>query len=102
DGHGLLALYSELSDESIYLRFFSPVPAPTARDLERLTDLDYDRRFALVAELGEDIIAVARYIRSTNPSEAEVAFTVADAHQGRGLGTVMLEHLAAIARSNGI
>ncbi len=103
DGDGLLGLFSRLSDESLYLRFFSPVPSPTARDLEHLTDLDDDRRFALVAELGGELMAVARYDRSAaDPDQAEVAFTVADEHQGRGLATVMLEHLAAIAREHGI
>jgi acetyl coenzyme A synthetase (ADP forming)-like protein len=103
DADGLLGLFSRLSDESLYLRFFSPVPSPTARDLEHLTDLDDDRRFALVAELGGEFIAVARYgCSAADREEAEVAFTVADEHQGRGLATVMLEHLAAIARAHGI
>src|SRR5690625_7261837 len=50
---------------------------------------------------GSDIIAVGRYDR-TGPSEAEVAFNVADARQGSGLGSVLLEHLAAAARERGI
>src|SRR5262245_49659633 len=97
----LLALYERLSDESLYLRFFSPVPAPTAAHLERLTTIDYDDHMALVAELGDEILAVARYDR-TSSDEAEVAFTVRDDQQGRGLGTLLLEHLAVIARSRGI
>ncbi|MEX2255648.1 MAG: GNAT family N-acetyltransferase [Acidimicrobiia bacterium] len=102
DSEQLLGLYSRLSDESLYLRFFSPVPAPTARDLEHLTDIDYERRFAIVAELGDDVVATARYVRLAGVGDAEVAFTVQDQQQGRGLGTVMLEHLAAIAREHGI
>jgi acetyl coenzyme A synthetase (ADP forming)-like protein len=102
DGDQLLGLYSRLSDESLYMRFFSPIPAPTARDLEHLTDIDYDRRFAIVAELGDDVVAVARYARVARGDEAEVAFTVEDQQQGRGLGAVLLEHLAAIARSHGV
>ena len=103
DGENLLGLYSRLSDESLYLRFFSAVPAPRARDLEQLTDIDYDRRFAIVAELGDAVVAAARYIRPSGATdEAEVAFTVGDEQQGRGLGTVMLEHLAAIARERGV
>jgi len=101
DDQGLLGLYSRLSDESIYLRFFSPVPRPTASQIEHLTSVDYDRRFALVAELGDDLVGVARYDR-TGEDEAEVAFTVQDDQQGRGLGTIMLEHLAAVARAHGI
>ena len=97
----LVALYERLSDESLYLRFFSPVPAPTAAHLERLTKVDYDDHMALVAQLGADILAVARYDR-TGDGEAEVAFTVQDDQQGRGLGTLLLEHLAVIARSKGI
>ncbi|MGH8977663.1 MAG: GNAT family N-acetyltransferase, partial [Acidimicrobiia bacterium] len=101
DERRLLGLYERLSDESLYLRFFSPVPAPTAAQLERLTTVDYDTHMALVAQLGDEIVAVARYDR-TERDEAEVAFTVEDDQQGRGLGTMLLEHLAVIARSNGI
>jgi acetyl coenzyme A synthetase (ADP forming)-like protein len=102
DEDALLALYERMSSDSIYLRFFSPVSAPTAQQLERLTTIDYDERMALVAELGDDIVAVSRYDRLNQPDEAEVAFTVQDDQQGRGLGTLMLEHLAGIARSEGI
>jgi acetyl coenzyme A synthetase (ADP forming)-like protein len=101
DERRLLGLYERLSDESLYLRFFSPVPAPTAAHLERLTTVDYDAHMALVAQLGDDIVAVARYDR-TDTDEAEVAFSVQDDQQGRGLGTLLLEHLAVVARSNGI
>jgi acetyl coenzyme A synthetase (ADP forming)-like protein len=97
----LLGLYERLSDESLYLRFFSPVPAPTAAQLERLTKVDYDEHMALVAQLGDDIVAMARYDR-TGPDTAEIAFTVQDDQQGRGLGTILLEHLAVVARSNGV
>lgn len=101
DDARLLGLYERLSDESLYLRFFSPVPRPTARQLERLSRVDYRDHMALVALLGDDMVAVARY-DLVGEGEAEVAFTVDDSQQGRGLGTVMLEHLAVIARSHGI
>src|SRR5947209_6979223 len=55
DTPGLEALYDRISAESIYLRFFSPVPRPTAAQLERMTELDAHRRFAFVAELGTEI-----------------------------------------------
>ena len=103
DGDKLQDLYSRLSDESLYLRFFSPVPAPTARQLEQISEIDYDRRFSLVAELGDDIVAVARYDRTgaDEGGAAEVAFSVQDDQQGRGLGSILLEHLAAVARDAG-
>jgi succinyl-CoA synthetase alpha subunit/GNAT superfamily N-acetyltransferase len=59
-------------------------------------------RVALVAILGDDIIGVGRYDRWPGKDEAEVAFIVDDEHQGRGISTVMLEHLSAIARARGI
>ena len=101
DEPGVLALYERLSDESVYLRFFSPVPRPTAVQLERLTSIDYHDRMVLVAQLGDEIVAIARYDRSGD-REAEVAFTVDDDQQGRGLATLLLEHLAVVARGNGI
>ena len=97
----VLALYERLSDESVYLRFFSPVPRPTAVQLERLTSIDYHDRMVMVAELGAEVVAIARYDRS-GPEEADVAFTVDDDQQGRGIATLLLEHLAVVARSNGI
>src|SRR5262245_12505340 len=103
DEAGLLELYEALSDESLYLRFFSPVPRPTAAQLERITKIDHRDHMALVAELGDSLLAVARYDRvEPDSNEAEVAFTVRDDQQGRGLGTLLLEHLAVVARANGI
>jgi len=104
DGDRLQDLYSRLSDESLYLRFFSPVPPPTARQLEQISEIDYERRFSLVAELGDDIVAIARYDRTgdDDAATAEVAFSVQDDQHGRGLGSILLEHLAAVAREAGI
>jgi len=101
DEPAVLALYERLSDESVYLRFFSPVPRPTAVQLEQLTTVDYHDRMVMVAELGDEILAIARYDRSS-PGEADVAFAVADDQQGRGIATLLLEHLAVVARGNGI
>jgi acyl-CoA synthetase (NDP forming) len=55
-----------------------------------------------VAMLGEEMLAVGRYDRVPGTDRAEVAFLVDDAHQGRGLGSVLLEHLAAIAAERDI
>ncbi|MGE0878029.1 MAG: GNAT family N-acetyltransferase [Acidimicrobiia bacterium] len=102
DADRLVAFHGRLSPETIYFRFFSPRPVLTAREVERFVTVDFSDRVALVAMLGEDMIGIARYERWPGRDEAEVAFVVEDAHQGRGLGTLMLEYLAAIARRRGI
>jgi acetyl coenzyme A synthetase (ADP forming)-like protein len=102
DTERLRALFHRLSAETVYLRFFTPVSEPTAAQLSHLCTVDHSDRVALVATLGDEIVAVARYDRLRGTDEAEVAFTVQDDQQGRGLGTLLLEHLAAVAREQGI
>ena len=102
DADGLVAFHARLSPQSRYYRFFSVKPTLTPDEVHRFTNVDGVDRVALVALLGDDIIAVGRYDRWAGRDEAEVAFTVDDAHHGRGLATVLLEHLAAIGRLNGL
>ena len=102
DADRLVDLHSRLSDRTIYYRFFSPRPTLSPRDIQRFTTVDHVDRVALVAMLDDRFVAVARYDRLPGTSEAEVAFVVADEHQGRGLGALLLEHLAAAARERGI
>lgn len=110
DTQRLLALFERLSSRSIYFRFFQTKQRLSEAELRSFTDLDFVNNVALVATLQEGetehVIGVGRYCRiiaDGRPTpRAEVAFTVADAHQGRGVGTLLLEHLAAIARTHGI
>jgi acetyl coenzyme A synthetase (ADP forming)-like protein len=102
DGPALVAFHGRLSPDTVYSRFFSVKPTLSEAEVERFTHVDHDARVALVAELGDRLVGVARYDRTANDREAEVAFVVADEHQGRGIGTVLLEHLAAAARERGI
>ena len=102
DGDRLVAFHAGLSDETVFLRFFSPKPTLSAGEVERFTHLDHHTRVALVAELGDRFVGVARYERERGTDSAEVTFVVSDEHQGRGIGTVLLEHLAATARERGI
>jgi len=102
DGPGLLALYDRLSPESLYFRFFA-VPGKDAGKAEYLVQVDYDKRYAVVAEVAGAIVGVARWERlSDRPSHAEVAFTVADDFQGRGLGSLLFQRLATLARARQI
>src|SRR5690349_5869942 len=103
DAPAIVEFHSRMSDRTRYLRYFSPYPRIPERDLERFVNVDHHDREALVIVTGPRILAVGRYERLGPESpEAEVAFVVEDAHQGRGIGSVLLERLAEPARHNGI
>jgi GNAT superfamily N-acetyltransferase len=103
DADALRALFSRLSPETVYRRFFRPVREPSAAMLRYLVDVDHDRREALVAEAGGRVIGVARYDRSpSRPDEAEIAVVVEDAWQHRGVGQRLMRRLAALAAERGI
>ncbi|MDO5502978.1 MAG: GNAT family N-acetyltransferase [Actinomycetia bacterium] len=93
--------HAKQSPESIYFRFFAPLKTISPKDLHRFTHVDYVDRVALVATVRDDIVGIGRYDR-VSPTSAEVAFNISDNFQGRGIGSVMLEHLAAIAQEEGI
>ncbi|HEU5265077.1 MAG TPA: GNAT family N-acetyltransferase, partial [Jatrophihabitans sp.] len=102
DADAMVAFHEGLSQRTRYLRYFSAYPRIPERDLYKFTHVDHHDRVALVAVLGESIIAVGMYEREPGTGDAEVAFVVADEHQGRGIGSVLLEHLAAAAREEGL
>jgi GNAT superfamily N-acetyltransferase len=102
DAPALAAFHLRQSPESRYYRYFSPKPELTDAELERFTTVDFVDRAALVIEEHGEFVAWASYERWNNRDDAEVAFQVDDGHQGKGMATLLLEHLAAIARSNGI
>ena len=97
DADGLRRFHAGQSAESIYLRFFAPLKMLSDKDVARFTQVDYDWRVALVATVRGEIIGIGRYDR-LDATTAEVAFNISDAYQGKGVGSVLLEHLAAIAQ----
>lgn len=101
DAAALSRMHESQSPESVYLRFFAPLPRLPKRDLDRFVNVDHHDRVALLMLVGDDIIGVGRFDKISD-SSAEVAFNIADAHQGRGIGSILLEHLAAAAREMGI
>lgn len=102
DAPRLLELYHKLSHESLYFRFFA-VPQPDPEKAAYLADVDYVDQFALLAEDAGGIVATARYHRdAARPDHAEVAFTVADAMQGKGIGKILFRRLTDIARARGV
>jgi acyl-CoA synthetase (NDP forming)/GNAT superfamily N-acetyltransferase len=102
DADKLLAFHGRLSERTRYFRYFGPYPRIPKRDLERFSTVDHTDRVAMAAWLGDDIVAVGRYDRLGDGDSAEVAFVVEDGHQGRGLGSILLEHLAAAGRERGL
>ncbi|MHB1288326.1 GNAT family N-acetyltransferase [Georgenia sp.] len=101
DAPALERMHARLSDQSIYFRFFAPLPRLSEKDLYRFTHVDHRDRVALVLVEDGEIHAVGRYDVIT-AGEAEVAFNVVDSDQGRGLGSILLDHLAAAGRERGI
>ena len=102
DGPRLAQFHRHLSPRSVYRRFFFVHPVLSAPEIERFTTVDYVDRLALVVDEGGELLAVGRYDRGPGTGEAEVAFVVADLYQNRGIGTLLLEELAAAAWRNGI
>ncbi|GAA4369656.1 GNAT family N-acetyltransferase [Paeniglutamicibacter cryotolerans] len=102
DADALQALHRGQSEASVYLRYFTYKSALTAKELKRFTEVDHVDRVAFVVLRGEAIIGVGRYDRLEDRKQAEVAFNISDAYQGMGVGSILLEHLAAAARENGI
>ena len=101
DAGRLEAFHARQSRESIYFRYFSPMPTLSARELERLTKVDYLDHLSLLALLDDEIIGMAGFDRVGSTDEAEVAFITDDRHHGRGLATVLLEWLVVAARELG-
>jgi len=98
--------YERLSPATKRLRFFNAPERLSEPLLDYLTNLDYDRHFALgaflVDEPGCPGVGVARWVRSAeDPDEAEGAVTVVDEWQGRGIGTLLLRSLAEAASASG-
>jgi protein lysine acetyltransferase len=104
DKRRIAQAFERLSPETRYRRFFAPLPRLNEQDLRYLTEVDHHDHEALAAVNPENgaIVGVARYVRSDDPTEAEVAVVVGDPWQGRGVATALLQRLVARAREEGI
>ena len=105
DRVGMLEFVGRMSEQSRYYRFFTPKSTFTEREIAYFMNVDFVNHVALVAVLEEGgqpvIVGGGRYIVS-QPGTAELAFAVDDAHQGRGIASALIRHLAAIARAAGL
>lgn len=109
DADRLVEFYEQVSDQSKYFRFFAPYPRLSDKDVRHFTHHDYINRVGLAVVVRDRFIATVRYDRidaegrpSESGTDAEVAFLVQDAHQGRGVASALLEHIAAVAQERGI
>jgi acetyl coenzyme A synthetase (ADP forming)-like protein len=101
DADALAAFFNRLSERSFYLRFHG-VRRVDDGLVRHFLEPDWQDRGVLIGELGDQIVAVAEYMRLRDESAAEAAFAVADELQGRGIGTRLVERLAALAAEQGI
>jgi len=95
-------MFTRLSPDSVYHRFFSPIHRPSRTALLWLTSVDHSRRDALVALDGDEIVAVARYDGRAGQTAAEIAVTVEDSWQRLGVGQRLTKRLARRAMDRGI
>ena len=106
DERDMRDLFYELSEQSKFYRFMGHLKRVSRSQIEDFVYIDHRSEVTIVGVLkeahGEDIIAVGSYYLDSKTNKAEVAFTVTDHWQRHGIGTFMLQHLARIARRNGI
>ena len=104
DTEAIRGMHGRSSAKTLYMRYFTAVRRISDRQIEFFTDVDHDSRVGLVAVLGGEIIAAGTYHRYPvgDTDAAEAAFLVEDSQQGRGLGSILLEHLAAAAQERGV
>jgi acyl-CoA synthetase (NDP forming)/RimJ/RimL family protein N-acetyltransferase len=101
DREALLRLHARASDDSIYYRFFTASRHAADVYLERLLRAAGTEEQALVALVGRDIVGVAGF-EPVSATTAEFAVLVDDTEQHEGVGTLLIEHLASMARHRGI
>lgn len=97
----LIPFYERCSHQSKHLRFFGGHPRLTDDDVARFTMVDQQEHVSFIVTAGDEMIGIGGY-DLLESGVAEVAFLVEDAHQGRGVGTLLLEHLAEAARERGV
>ena len=109
DADRIKELFYDLSEESIYFRFLTPLRSLRRQTLQDFYNVDQDRDISIVAVIStdderevEEIIGAGRYLLDRSKNEAEFALLVEDEHQGRGVGTFLLNHLMRIAKSKGV
>jgi RimJ/RimL family protein N-acetyltransferase len=105
DRADMLTAIGQTGTESLRRRFFVPKKGFSEREIAFFLNVDFESHIALVAQIDEDgrpvIVGGGRFI-VVQPGQAEIAFMVVDAYQGQGVGTILMRHLAVLARDAGL
>jgi RimJ/RimL family protein N-acetyltransferase len=105
DSTAVLEAFKAMDRQAIYRRFFSPKKELTDAELRNLTEVDFSNVIALVATIEsdgkEELIAGGRFALDS-PGRAELAFLTGEGYRGQGLASVLLKHLATIAKELGV
>ena len=102
DADALIRFHGRLSPESQRTRFFAPHPSLSDEEVEHFTHVDHRDREAYVVTEDDEIVAVGRYERLPDTTQAEVAFVTCDDHQSTGLAALLLDRLVTAARRVGV
>jgi predicted CoA-binding protein/GNAT superfamily N-acetyltransferase len=102
DAEAVRAMHAAMSPENLYLRFFSMSLYNAEREAQRVSREPEPGAAALLAWLGGRLVGVASYEPTKRPGIAEVAFAVPDDMHGKGIATLLLEHLVSVARQRGV
>jgi acyl-CoA synthetase (NDP forming)/RimJ/RimL family protein N-acetyltransferase len=102
DAEAVRRMHEQMSPDNIYLRFFNPSKQSAVREAKRVTRPAGNDHCALLAWLDDRLVGLASYEPTDRPGVAELAFAVADDMHGRGVATLLLDHLVSNARLRGV
>ena len=102
DAEAVRAMHAAMSPDNLYLRFFSLSPRNAETEASRVCREPAPDHAALLAWLDDRLVGVASYEPAAKPGAAEVAFAVPDDMHGRGIATLLLEHLVSVGRERGL
>jgi acyl-CoA synthetase (NDP forming)/RimJ/RimL family protein N-acetyltransferase len=102
DAEAVREMHAELSPDNAYFRFFNLSPRAPDREAQRLCRPPASDHVALLALLSGQLVGVASWEATGKPGRAEIAFAVSDAMHGRGIATLLLEHLVSLGRQRNL